>query len=116
MAASTALLESQTSSSPSTNMDNLISLKEICELLKISKSAGHRMVAQHDFPAPFSINSRLKRWDRIEVERWAMGHTILGRIGVPEDVAKMAEFIIERDYATGAVYLIDGGMSLVNKD
>ena len=30
------------------------------------------MVAQHDFPAPFSINSRLKRWDRIEVERWAM--------------------------------------------
>jgi NAD(P)-dependent dehydrogenase (short-subunit alcohol dehydrogenase family) len=51
-----------------------------------------------------------------EVERWAMGHTILGRIGVPEDVAKMAEFIIERDYATGAVYLIDGGMSLVNKD
>ena len=72
MTASTALLERQTSSSPSTNMDNLISLKEICELLKISKSAGHRMVTQHDFPVPFSINSRLKRWDRIEVERWAM--------------------------------------------
>ena len=51
-----------------------------------------------------------------EIERWAMGHTILGRIGTPEDVAKMAEFIIERDYTTGAVYLIDGGMSLVNRD
>jgi NAD(P)-dependent dehydrogenase (short-subunit alcohol dehydrogenase family) len=51
-----------------------------------------------------------------EIERWAMGHTILGHIGTPEDVAKMAEFIIERDYTTGAVYLIDGGMSLVNKD
>jgi len=72
MTSATALLASQPKQSPSTYMDNLISLKEICELLKISKSAGHRMVAQHDFPAPFSINSRLKRWDRIEVERWAM--------------------------------------------
>jgi predicted DNA-binding transcriptional regulator AlpA len=72
MTTPTALLATQPEQSPSTYMDNLISLKEICELLKISKSAGHRMVAQHDFPAPFSINSRLKRWDRIEVERWAM--------------------------------------------
>jgi hypothetical protein len=51
-----------------------------------------------------------------EIERGAMGHTILGRIGTPEDVAKMSEFIIERDYATGAVYLIDGGMPRVNDD
>ena len=72
MTTAPALLESQPHPSPSRYMDNLISLKEICELLKISKSAGHRMVANHDFPVPFSLNSRLKRWDRLEVERWAM--------------------------------------------
>ena len=29
------------------------------------------------------------------------------------DVAKLAEFLIENEFATGSVYFIDGGRSLV---
>lgn len=50
-----------------------------------------------------------------EVEQWAVDMSVLGRIGEPEDVAKTAAFIIESDYATGAVYRMDGGMGLIAK-
>lgn len=50
-----------------------------------------------------------------EVEKWANEMSVLGRIGEPEDVAKTAAFIIESDYATGAVYYMDGGMRLIAK-
>jgi len=49
------------------------------------------------------------------VEKWANDMSVLGRIGNPEDVAKTAAFIIESDYATGAVYYMDGGMRLIAK-
>lgn len=50
-----------------------------------------------------------------EVEQWAKDMSVLGRIGEPEDVAKTASFIIESEYATGAVYHMDGGMGLIAK-
>jgi NAD(P)-dependent dehydrogenase (short-subunit alcohol dehydrogenase family) len=50
-----------------------------------------------------------------EVEKWAVDMSVLGRIGEPEDVARTAAFIIESDYATGAVYHMDGGMGLIAK-
>ncbi len=45
--------------------------------------------------------------------RWAEENSLLKRIGSPEDVAKTAAFLIEMDFATGAVYFIDGGRALV---
>ncbi len=48
-----------------------------------------------------------------EVEQWAKDMSVLGRIGHPEDIARTAAFIIESDYATGAVYYMDGGMRLI---
>jgi NAD(P)-dependent dehydrogenase (short-subunit alcohol dehydrogenase family) len=50
-----------------------------------------------------------------EIEKWAKEMSVLGRIGEPEDVAKTSAFIIESEYATGAVYRIDGGMGLIAK-
>ncbi len=50
-----------------------------------------------------------------EVEQWAKEMSVLGRIGHPEDVARTAAFIIESDYATGAVFYMDGGMRLIAK-
>ncbi len=44
---------------------------------------------------------------------WAVENSLLKRIGTPLDVAKLAEFLIENDFATGSVYYIDGGRSLV---
>jgi NAD(P)-dependent dehydrogenase (short-subunit alcohol dehydrogenase family) len=48
-----------------------------------------------------------------EVEKWALGKTVLNRIGNPLDVARTVAFLIESDYATGSIVFMDGGMSLV---
>jgi pteridine reductase len=48
-----------------------------------------------------------------EKQRWATENSLLKRIGQPEDVAKTVLFLAETDFATGAVYFIDGGRALV---
>ena len=45
--------------------------------------------------------------------RWAVENSLLKRIGAPEDVAKTVIFLAEADFATGAVYFMDGGRALV---
>ncbi len=47
-----------------------------------------------------------------EKVRWAEENSLLKRVGTPQDVADLAVFILENDFATGAVYFIDGGRSL----
>ena len=44
---------------------------------------------------------------------WAEENSLLKRIGSPEDVTKTVAFLIEMDFATGAVYFMDGGRALV---
>jgi NAD(P)-dependent dehydrogenase (short-subunit alcohol dehydrogenase family) len=44
---------------------------------------------------------------------WATENSLLKRIGNPSDVAQLAMFLFKNDFATGSVYLIDGGRSLV---
>ena len=48
-----------------------------------------------------------------EKRRWAEDNSLLKRVGSPEDVAKTVVFLIEMDFATGAVYFMDGGRALV---
>ena len=47
-----------------------------------------------------------------EVEKWCTEKALLKRIGQPTDVARLAALIVECDYFTGSVEVIDGGMSL----
>ena len=44
---------------------------------------------------------------------WAVEKSALKRVGCADDVACMAEFLLEHDFTTGSVYFIDGGRSLV---
>ncbi len=44
---------------------------------------------------------------------WAVENSLLKRVGSPQDVAQLTEFLITNDFATGAVYFIDGGRNLV---
>lgn len=44
--------------------------------------------------------------------QWAVENSLLKRVGTPQDVAQLALFIVENDFATGAVYFIDGGRNL----
>ncbi len=45
--------------------------------------------------------------------RWAIDNSALKRIGEPADVARTIAYLVEEDFATGAVYFVDGGRSLV---
>ncbi|MCA9925177.1 MAG: SDR family oxidoreductase [Anaerolineales bacterium] len=45
--------------------------------------------------------------------RWAKENSLLKRIGSPEDVARTIVFLAEMDFATGAIYFMDGGRALV---
>lgn len=46
-------------------------------------------------------------------KQWASENSLLKRVGTPEDVARTVIFLTEMDFATGAVYFIDGGRALV---
>jgi NAD(P)-dependent dehydrogenase (short-subunit alcohol dehydrogenase family) len=48
-----------------------------------------------------------------EKVQWAVENSLLKRVGSPEDVAKTIIFLAEMDFATGAVYFMDGGRALV---
>ena len=45
--------------------------------------------------------------------RWAKENSLLKRVGEPQDVAQTVVFLAEMDFATGAVYFMDGGRALV---
>lgn len=45
--------------------------------------------------------------------QWAVEKSVLKRIGTPYDVARTISYLIEEDFATGGVYFVDGGRSLV---
>ena len=44
---------------------------------------------------------------------WAEQNSLLKRVGRPEDVARTVLFLADSDFATGAVYFMDGGRALV---
>lgn len=46
-------------------------------------------------------------------KQWAVENSLLKRVGTPEDVAKTIIFLAEMDFATGAVYFMDGGRALL---
>lgn len=48
-----------------------------------------------------------------EKKKWAEDKSLLQRVGSPQDVARLAAFLIENDFTTGAVYFVDGGRALV---
>lgn len=45
--------------------------------------------------------------------QWAEDNSLLKRVGRPEDVARTVLFLADSDFATGAVYFVDGGRALV---
>jgi NAD(P)-dependent dehydrogenase (short-subunit alcohol dehydrogenase family) len=48
-----------------------------------------------------------------EKKQWAEDKSVLKRVGTPQDVARLAVFLIENEFTTGAIYFVDGGRALV---
>ena len=48
-----------------------------------------------------------------EKVNWAVSKSALKRVGTPDDVAHTVRYLIEEEFATGSVYFVDGGRSLI---
>jgi predicted DNA-binding transcriptional regulator AlpA len=67
-----AVLSGDGRSALSKNMDTLITLKEIGELLGVSRSSVYVLIKSPDFPKPYSLSARCQRWEKVEVEAWLL--------------------------------------------
>jgi predicted DNA-binding transcriptional regulator AlpA len=65
-----AVLAGNRTRSPFNYMDQLISKKDIQHIFGVSKSSVQRWIQRPDFPKAFALNSRVLRWERIDVEAW----------------------------------------------
>jgi len=65
-----AVLEGARTRSPFNYMDQLISKKDIQRIFSISKSTAQRWVRTPGFPEAYALNSRVLRWERLDVEAW----------------------------------------------
>ena len=49
---------------------DFLTLREVQDLTKLSKSSIYRLSASGGFPRPFRWGERAVRWNRAEVEEW----------------------------------------------
>ena len=67
-----AVLSDSGRSALSKNMDTLITLKEIGQLLGLSRSSVYVLIKSPDFPKPYSLTARCQRWEKLEIEAWLL--------------------------------------------
>lgn len=62
--------------------------------------------------APSNIDTDMTRSAGQTVVDWAVSTTPVGRLGAPEEVAKLILALHDNDYITGSIVLVDGGQTL----
>ena len=67
--------------SPQLKQRDLLTLKEICALLALSRSAVYGLMKVGKFPSPLQVTTRSVRWRRIDVERWQSTRRVRGDHG-----------------------------------
>jgi predicted DNA-binding transcriptional regulator AlpA len=76
----TRALSRVTTTAPCNYMNELISKKDIQALFGISKSSAQRWIQTPDFPRAFALNNRVLRWERLDVEAWALSKKTSPRV------------------------------------
>jgi predicted DNA-binding transcriptional regulator AlpA len=51
-------------------MKELLTMKDIRELLGLGRTAGYALINQTDFPAPIAVSTKTLRWVASEVMGW----------------------------------------------
>ncbi len=60
-------------------MENLLTINEVCQLLKVSKRTIQRWVKNHTL-TPLRLSSRIIRFKQSEIERFLKSHEEIDRI------------------------------------
>jgi predicted DNA-binding transcriptional regulator AlpA len=63
--------------------DELASVKEVADILGVSKRTAARYVDRADFPEPLDVLAAGRVWRRADVEKWAAATLPLKRTGRP---------------------------------
>ena len=66
---------------PQRSLGDLLTLKDVCALVSLSRSTIYGLVKAGKFPAPLQVGKRSVRWRRIEVERWQSNLGVRGDHG-----------------------------------
>ncbi|TXK37019.1 SDR family oxidoreductase [Pontibacter qinzhouensis] len=76
--------------------------------------ASHKIRVNSISPGAIKTDINKQDWDSKEGEKKMLAQIPYGRIGEPEDIAKVASWLAtdEADYVTGATIYVDGGMVL----
>ena len=80
-------------------MNELITLKEIRQMLGIGRTAGYALINKPDFPAPISVSSKTLRWVASEVMNWLDSQR--GRKSRTKKIVRQSAKYIEVD---GAIF------------
>jgi excisionase family DNA binding protein len=51
-------------------VDNLLTMVEVCKILKVSRNYIYIMLKNGKFPAPIIISKRKHRWLPSDIENW----------------------------------------------
>ena len=53
-----------------TEEDRLLNAREVTELIGVSRTTLHRLVAANQFPRPIRVGQRASRWWKSQVLQW----------------------------------------------
>lgn len=51
----------------------MLTYEDVCAMLQISEATLRRMISDGDFPQPATLNFRLRRFRKSDVEQWIEG-------------------------------------------
>jgi len=50
--------------------DQLLTLRDVCDLIRISRSTVYKRITEGTFPPPIRLGTRTVRWQYIDISRW----------------------------------------------
>ncbi|AKJ95364.1 MULTISPECIES: AlpA family transcriptional regulator [Thioalkalivibrio] len=51
-------------------IDTLITIRDVCDMTRLSRASIYRLLQRDAFPAPRRISARCVRWRLSSIERW----------------------------------------------
>lgn len=66
---------------PQSSLGDLLTLKDVCNLVALARSTIYGLMKTGNFPAPLQVSKRSVRWRRIDVQSWQLNLAVRGDHG-----------------------------------